>query len=311
MQSVFQTLAKVAPSDSSVLIVGESGTGKELCARAIHQRSRRAQGPFIKVNCGALTETLLESELFGHEKGAFTGAIKRKLGRFELADGGTLFLDEIGDVSPAMQLKLLRVLQEREFERVGGETTVKIDVRVVSATNKDLKAEVAAGRFREDLYYRLHVVPIQVPPLRERRADIALLCAHFIEKLGPKTNLRVRGIDDEALARLMAYRWPGNVRELENAIEQALVFADGETVAVAALPPFLRGEPSADTLDIPRGEMALPDILEDLERQLIQKAYTKAKGVKTETARLLGIKTSALYYKLEKYKIGTPEASEI
>ena len=310
MQGVFQTVSKVAPTDSAVLVTGESGTGKELVARAIHVRSRRAQGPFIKVNCGALTETLLESELFGHEKGSFTGAIKRKLGRFELADAGTLFLDEIGDISPAVQLKLLRVLQEKEFERVGGEQTIKVDVRVLSATNKDLKTEVANGRFREDLYYRLHVVPIHIPPLRERKGDIGILVAHFIGKLAPRTNPRVKSIADDALAQMLAYRWPGNVRELENAVEQALVFADGDTITPSALPAFLRGEPSGDRLEVPRGEMALPDILEDLERQLIQKAYDKARGVKTETARLLGIKTSALYYKLEKYKIGTRDPSE-
>jgi two-component system response regulator HydG len=310
MQAVFQTVARVAPTDSAVLISGESGTGKELVARAIHQRSRRAAAAFIKVNSGALPETLLESELFGHEKGSFTGAIKRKLGRFELADGGTLFLDEIGDISPTMQLKLLRVLQEKEFERVGGEETIKVDVRLVSATNKDLVAEVAAGRFREDLYYRLHVVPIVIPPLRERRDDIALLASHFVSKLAPKTNPAIEGIDDEALARLLAYRWPGNVRELENAIEQALVFADGRTISVVALPPHLRGDTQEGKLDIPRGQMTLPEILEDLERQLIQKAYDQARGVKTETARLLGIKTSALYYKLEKYKIGVRDPSE-
>jgi two-component system, NtrC family, response regulator HydG len=301
MQKVFRTVERVAPTDSSVFIHGESGTGKELVARAIHRLSKRAAGPFIKVNCGALTETLLESELFGHEKGAFTGAIKTKLGRFELADGGTLFLDEIGDVPLSMQVKLLRVLQEQEFERVGGEQSLKVDVRVISATHKDLDAEVAAGRFRQDFYYRLHVVPLTLPPLRERRDDIPLLAAHFIDKLGKKTNPAVRGIGDEALGRLMAYHWPGNVRELENAIEQALVFADGDSIGVAALPVFLQGG-GEDALEVPR-EMSLPDILEDLERQLILKAYKKAAGVKTETARLLGIKTSALYYKLEKYGI--------
>jgi two-component system response regulator HydG len=261
--------------------------------------------------------------LFGHEKGAFTGAIKRKLGRFELADGGTLFLDEIGDISPAMQTKLLRVLQEREFERVGGEASIKVDVRVVSATNKDLAKEVAEGRFREDLYYRLQVVPITISPLRERKGDIPLLVEHFIARLAPKTNPRVRGIDDAALSRLLAYRWPGNVRELENVIEQSLVFSDGDRVAPEALPVALRGDDDGgahggggngggassargggDRLPVPSGEMALPDLLDDLERQLILKAYTQAKGVKTETARLLGIKTSALYYKLEKYGIG-------
>jgi len=302
MQRVFRTVEKVAPTDSSVFIAGESGTGKELVARACHNLSKRASGPFIKVNCGALTETLLESELFGHEKGAFTGAVKTKLGRFELAHGGTLFLDEIGDVPLSMQVKLLRVLQEQEFERVGGEQTIKVDVRVVSATHKNLDEEVAAGRFRQDFYYRLHVVPLLLPPLRERREDIPLLVQHFIEKLAPKTNPAVRGMADDALGRLMAYAWPGNVRELENAIEQALVFADGNTIGVAALPAFLQGGEGDERLEVPR-EMSLPDILEDLERQLILKAYRKAGGVKTETARLLGIKTSALYYKLDKYKI--------
>jgi two-component system response regulator HydG len=304
MQSVFRVIEKVAPTDSSVLIAGESGTGKELVARAIHTGSRRAKGAFIKVNCGALTETLLESELFGHEKGAFTGAIKRRLGRFELADGGTLFLDEIGDVSATLQLKLLRVLQEREFERVGGETTVSVDVRVISATNKNLQQEVASGRLREDLYYRLHIVPLTIPPLRDRREDVPILVNHFIQKLAPRTNPRVHGIDDGALGRLMSHAWPGNVRELENVIEQALVFTDGDRITIAALPETIRGQES-ESLALPKGEMTLPEILEDLERQLILRAFHKAAGVKTETARLLGIKTSALYYKLDKYGIGT------
>ncbi len=302
MAQVRRTVEKIAATDTTVFIAGESGTGKELVARAIHRLSKRAGAPFIKVNCGALTETLLESELFGHEKGAFTGAIKQKLGRFELADGGTLFLDEVGDVPPAMQVKLLRALQEQEFERVGGEHPVKVDVRVVSATNKDLDAEVAAGRFRQDLFFRLHVLPVKLPALRERREDIPTLVAHFIRKLGPKTNPRVRAISDAALGRIMAYHWPGNVRELENAIEQALVFAEGDEIAPAALPQFLQGGNEDDRLDV-RHEMSLPEILDDLERQLILKAYNKAGKVKTETARLLGIKTSALYYKLEKYGI--------
>jgi two-component system, NtrC family, response regulator HydG len=310
MRAVFQAIEKVAPTDASVYIYGESGTGKELVARAIHARSKRASGPFVKVNCGALTETLLESELFGHERGAFTGAVKRKLGRFELADKGTLFLDEIGDVTPALQLKLLRVLQEREFERVGGEETIKVDVRVLSATHKDIKAEVAAGRFREDLFYRLHVVPCAVPPLRERKEDIPRLVAHFIRKLAPRTNPGIdldKGITDGALARLCAYHWPGNVRELENVIEQSLVFSEGSEIDVGALPGALRGG-ADNTLAVPSGEMTLPEILEDLERQLILRAYEKSGGVKTETARLLGIKTSALYYKLEKYGIGVIES---
>jgi two-component system, NtrC family, response regulator HydG len=302
MIAVRRIVEKVAASDTTVFIAGESGTGKELIARAIHRLGKRANGPFIKVNCGALTETLLESELFGHEKGAFTGAIKQKLGRFELADGGTLFLDEIGDVPPAMQVKLLRALQEQEFERVGGEAPIKVDVRVISATNKHLDAEVASGRFRQDLFFRLHVLEVPLPPLRERREDIPLLVSHFVAKLGPKTNPRVRAVGDAALGRIMAYHWPGNVRELENAIEQALVFAEGDEIQPSALPQFLQGGAEDDRLAVPR-ELSLPEILDDLERQLILKAYAKAAQVKTETARLLGIKTSALYYKLEKYGI--------
>jgi len=303
MRRVFKTIEKVATTDSSVFIYGESGTGKELVARAIHQMSRRKDNAFVKVNCGALTETLLESELFGHEKGAFTGAIKTKLGRFELADGGTLFLDEIGDVPAAMQVKLLRALQEQEFERVGGEASLKVDVRVISATNKNLDKEVAEGRFREDLFYRIKIIPVEIPPLRDRRDDVPILVTHFIEKLSPRTNPAIVGIADDALGRLMAYGWPGNVRELENVIEQALVFAEGREIAVGALPAFLQGDADEDRLDVPK-ELTLPEILEDLERQLILKAFQKASGVKTETARLLGIKTSALYYKLDKYGIG-------
>jgi two-component system response regulator HydG len=304
MKRIAAIVERVAPTDTAVAIFGESGTGKELVARAIHDRSKRAKGPFIKVNCGALAETLLESELFGHERGAFTGAVKRKLGRFELADGGTLFLDEIGDVSPAMQTKLLRVLQEQEFERVGGETPVKVDVRVVSATNKDLQKEVEAGRFREDLYYRLQVIPIVLPPLRERRDDIPLLVEHFVRRLAPKTNPEVRGVEPATMERLTAYRWPGNVREFGNVIEQALVFTDGPLIPPTALPEALRpvGLPrpeAAAAVALPSlgaGEaVALPDLLDDLEKQLILKAYEQAKGVKTET--------SALYYKLEKYGI--------
>ncbi len=314
MRKVHEAITRVAKTDAAVAIFGESGTGKELVARAIHNLSRREKGPFIKVNCGALAETLLESELFGHERGAFTGAVKRRLGRLELADGGTLFLDEIGEISAAMQVKLLRVLQEGTFERVGGEQTVKVDLRVLSATHRDLSRLIAEGRFREDLFYRLQVVPITVPPLRERRADIPELARHFIAKLAPRTNPKVSGISDEALALLMAYPFPGNVRELENAIEQALVFADGPVLSAAALPATISGpaqdrghgqEGEGGGLTVPglSGTISLPEILDDLEKQLILKAYRQAKGVKTETARLLGIKPSALYYKLEKYGI--------
>ena len=308
MRKVFALVDRVAPTETSVAIYGESGTGKELVAHAIHSRSRRKDKPFIKVNCAALVETLLESELFGHEKGAFTGAIRRKPGRFELADGGTLFLDEIGDISPSMQTRLLRVLQEKEFERVGGEQTVKVDVRVLTATHRDLGKEVAEGRFREDLFYRLQVVPVSIPPLRDRRTDIAMLAEHFVRKLAPRANPAVKSISAAALDQLMAYRFPGNVRELENVIEQALVFTDGTEVTPGALPEAVRAAGSkpalsSSDLDLGSPDRALPDVLDDLERQLILKAYTRAQGVKTETARLLGVKTSALYYKLEKYGI--------
>ena len=304
MRRVLDTIARIAAADSTVYIYGESGTGKELVARAIHRNSRRAAGPFIKVNCGALAENLLESELFGHERGSFTHAHKRKLGRFELADGGTLFLDEIGDVSPTIQLKLLRVLQEREFERVGGEDTVKVDVRVISATNRDLRAAVEAGTIREDLFYRLHIVPITLPPLRDRPEDIPPLARHFITKLRPRTGSRATHLTDPALDLLRAYPWPGNVRELENAIEQSLVFCDGETLGPLDLPAHVRGAPTGTLFDLPNDDRPLPEILETLEKQLIERAYTESEGVKTECARLLGIKTSALYYKLEKYGIG-------
>jgi two-component system response regulator HydG len=306
VQRLLGQVRRAAATGATVHIHGESGTGKELVARMLHALSPRASGPFVVVHCAALAETLLESELFGHEKGAFTGAVKRKLGRFELADGGTLFLDELGEISPSIQTKLLRVLQERELQRVGGEETVKVDVRVVSATHRDLKAEVAAGRFREDLYYRLHVVPLVLPPLRERPEDVPLLARHFVAKHGPRINRSVTGLSEGALRALTRYAWPGNVRELENCVEQALVFAEGQLLEERDLPAHLHGEAaraalSHGKLPVPSGDRPLPDILEELERQLIERAYTQARGVKTETARLLGIKTSALYYKLEKY----------
>jgi two-component system response regulator HydG len=306
IQKLLNQVRRAAATDATVFIHGESGTGKELVARMLHELSPRAQGPFIVTHCAALAETLLESELFGHERGAFTGAVKRKLGRFELADGGTLFLDELGEISPAVQTKLLRVLQEREVQRVGGEDTIKVDVRVIAATHRDLKAEVAAGRFREDLYYRLVVVPLELPPLRERPEDIGTLARHFVAKHGPRINPKVKGLTSAAVSALGRYAWPGNVRELENAIEQSLVFAEGSELDEKDLPAFLHGPAaraaqSQGALPVPHGDRPLPDILEDLERQLIERAYEKAKRVKTETARLLGIKTSALYYKLEKY----------
>ncbi len=315
MNRLVSQIRRAAGTDATVIVHGESGTGKELVARMLHELSPRKASPFISTHCAALAESLLESELFGHERGAFTGAVKRKLGRFELADGGTIFLDEIGEISASVQTKLLRVLQEREIQRVGAEDTVKVDVRVVCATHRDLKAEVAAGRFREDLYYRLHVVPLTVPPLRERPEDIAVLARHLVGKHSRKVNSPVLSISQGALDALRRYAWPGNVRELENAIEQSLVFCEHTELGESDLPAFLqlasvRASRAEGLLPVPQGDRPLPEILEDLERQLIERAYARANQVKTETARLLGIKTSALYYKLEKYGFIKPGESD-
>ncbi|MBZ0271036.1 sigma-54 dependent transcriptional regulator [bacterium] len=301
LADIQKTVEKVARGDSTVYIHGESGVGKELIARAIHEKSPRHDKPFIKVNCSALAEGVMESELFGHERGSFTGAVKRKVGRFELADGGTLFLDEIGDISPAMQLKLLRVLQEREFERVGGQQTLQVDVRIICATNKDLKEEVARGAFREDLFYRLHIIPIYVPPLRERREDVGLLVHHFLKKLGPRTRKKIANIDEPAMKALAEYSWPGNIRELENVIEQTMVLCEGQVIHRDDLPSFVTRDEGVHAYRSFLGERPLNEILEDIERGLIKEAYEKSGKVKTETAKLLGVKTSALYYKLEKY----------
>ena len=302
MQDVFRMLQKVAPTDSSVIIYGESGTGKELVARAIHKNSSRASGPFIRVNCGALTETLLESELFGHEKGAFTGALKRKLGRFELAHRGAIFLDEIGDISPALQIKLLRVLQEKEFERVGGEETVNVDVRFIAATHRNLKEEVAAGRFREDLYYRLHIVPINLPPLRQRADDLPVLVNHFLQRLGHELRKLNLKIELPALEMMKNYHWPGNVRELGNVLERAAVLCEAEHITVADLPPLVKDRSAV--FQLPNENLDLNQTLEDVERALIERAMSHAHGVKAEAARLLGIKATTLLYKLEKYGMG-------
>ncbi len=301
LEKIMKTVEKVAHGDSTVYIEGESGVGKELIARAIHQLSPRNDKPFIKVNCSALAEGVMESELFGHEKGSFTGAIRRKIGRFELADGGTLFLDEIGDISPTIQLKLLRVLQEREFERVGGQTTLTVDVRIICATNKNLIEEVKTGTFREDLYYRLHIIPITVPPLRERKEDIPQLVDHFIKKLAGRTRKDIDSVDEKAIEALTGYYWPGNIRELENVIEQTMVLCDGQVIVKEDLPSFIFSDPEEGGRRSQLGEKPLTEILEDLERRLIKEAFDKTGKVKTETAKLLGIKTSALYYKLEKY----------
>jgi len=299
MRKVFEKIEKVARTDSSVIIYGESGTGKELVARALHYRSPRREGPFVKVNCAALAEGVLESELFGHEKGAFTGAIRRKKGKFELANTGTIFLDEVGDIPPAIQVKLLRVLQEKEIERVGGEGPIKVDVRIVAATNRDLPKMVEEGKFREDLFYRLHVIPIYLPPLRERKEDIPELVRHFLRKKCAQLGRKVPEVDPKALELLMEYDWPGNVRELENVLERAIVLCEGDRIGPSDLPLLVERE--GDVLRVPEGEVPLPEMLESLEKQLIERALEKARGVKAEAARILGIKTSTLYYKMEKY----------
>jgi DNA-binding NtrC family response regulator len=293
MRAVFEWIERVASSDSTLMIYGESGTGKELVARAIHSASTRAEAPFIKVNCGGLPETLLDTELFGHERGAFTGAERRRRGRFELAQGGTLFLDEIG---------LLRVLQEREIERVGGETTIPVDVRIVAATNATPETLKANPEFREDLFYRLHVVPVTLPPLRERRDDIPLLACHFIGKLRDRTRSQVTGISDEAMALLEVYDWPGNVRELENVIERALVLARDPVITPSDLPAL---EPEAARVANPT-EGTLQESVEAYEREMIRRSLAQARGVKAEAARLLGIPPATLHYKLQKYGIDSP-----
>lgn len=302
MQEVYRTLEKVAPTDASVLIYGESGTGKELIARAIHKLSPRKDKPFIRVNCGALVETLLESELFGHEKGSFTGAVKRKKGRFELAHLGSIFLDEIGDISANMQLKLLRVLQEKEFERVGSEETIQVDVRIMAATNKNLSEQVQQGKFREDLYYRLHIIPIYLPSLREKHEDIPLLVHHFLNKLTTELNKSPKKITDQAMEKLLSYHWPGNIRELENVLERAVVLCGREFIDIQDL-PLLNAATSdrlpSDIMD--RFRMNLNDTLFAVEKQLIEKAMHETNGNKSQAAKLLGIQTSLLYYKLEKY----------
>jgi len=307
MRRVLDQVRRIASTDATVLVLGESGTGKELVARAIHDGGPRRDRPFVSISCAAIPEGLLESELFGHERGAFTGAVKRKLGRFELADGGTLFLDEVGELAPSIQVKLLRVLQERRIERVGGEGSIEVDVRLVSATNRDLAKMVADGRFREDLYYRLAVVPVRLPPLRERPGDVEELAQVFLRRAAPRMGRRVTGFSPAALELLRRHRWPGNVRELQNLVEQALVFADGPEIRAEDLPEGLRRPAPAAGLPIPTGDRSLPDVLDDLERELVLAAMEKARGVKAEAARLLGIKPSALYYKLDKYGIARDE----
>ncbi|MCU7491734.1 MAG: sigma-54-dependent transcriptional regulator [Bacteroidota bacterium] len=298
MKSVFSIVDQVALSDSTVLIEGESGTGKELIARAIHRKSNRSLNPFIKINCGALNENLLESELFGHEKGSFTGAYKLKKGRFELADSGTLFLDEIGDVSPSMQVKLLRVLQEGEFERVGGEVTIKTDVRIIAATNRDLKKMIQEEKFRQDLYYRLSVIPVTLPPLRERKEDIPLLADFFLKRQSQRYKQPFKTISNEGLSLMLNYSWPGNIRELENLIERLFVISTAEEIDTSLIGHYLCGN---NPLKAPYEALPLEDALYELEKNMITDAMKKAGGVKNRAAKILGISTSVLYYKLEKF----------
>ena len=297
MSQVFEIVQQVAPTRATVLISGETGTGKELIAHAIHNLSPRKNGPFIAVHAAALSPTLLESELFGHEKGAFTGAVERRIGRFELADGGTLFLDEIGEIDPAVQVKLLRVLEERAFERVGGAKTLNVDVRLIAASNKDLKKLVSEGKFRDDLFYRLSVVTIALPPLRERREDIPLLVNGFLRQTATENNKDVREITQEAVNVLMAYDWPGNVRELRNTIEQMVVLARGERLTLRDVPAAIRGGADLTKISVVRTGMTV----EEAERQLIIQALKEMGGNRTRAAEKIGMSRRTLHRKLKKY----------
>jgi two-component system response regulator AtoC len=300
VQDLIRTLERVAESKSTVLVTGETGTGKELAARAIHARSAQKERPLIKVNCAAIPEPLLESELFGHVKGAFTGATANRRGRFALADGGTIFLDEIGTLGLPVQAKLLRVLQEREFEPVGSERTQSVDVRVIAATNRDLRAMAADGRFQEDLYYRLSVIPIVLPPLRDRTEDIPLLVEHFLRKHAQRLGRRIEGIEPGVMLRLVSYRWPGNVRELENTIERAVVLAAGPVVDASAL-SILDPVPGPATSGLP--SLRLHENVEWAERESVRRALAQAGGVKKDAAEILGISQRAMSYYLGKYRL--------
>ncbi|HET6922623.1 MAG TPA: sigma-54 dependent transcriptional regulator [Anaeromyxobacteraceae bacterium] len=325
MRQVYEVIGKVADSPSTVLVSGESGTGKELVAQALHRGSQRRDKPLIKVNCAAIPKDLVESELFGYEKGAFTGAVGSKPGRFELADGGTLFLDEIGEIPLEMQVKLLRALQESEFERVGGIKTIRVDVRLITATNRDLKALVAEGRFREDLYYRLNVVPMALPPLRDRKEDIPLLVQHFIEKYDRRLGKKVERVDDEAMQVLLRYPWPGNIRELENLVERSVLFADGPVIAAVHLPDSLREKAPGPPVPIaavgPLGAIAAPsgasmkEIVRqaqaELERELIARALEETRGNVTRAAKRLQISRKSLQIKMKELGLrGTEERDE-
>jgi two-component system NtrC family response regulator len=310
MEEVMGLVARVAPSQATVLIRGESGTGKELIANAIHYASPRSSKPLVKVNCSAIPEPLLESELFGHEKGAFTGALQRRIGRFEEAEGGTVFLDEIGDLSPAIQVKLLRILQEKEFQRVGSNVNLKADVRVITATHRNLEEAIKKERFREDLYYRLNVITIPLPSLRERRGDIPLLIDHFLKKYSKLNHKTVSDISKEARSLLLRYPYPGNVRELENLIERSVVLSRGEVITTQDLPFHLKEEKPEGSLPLPGGEKRLPEILEEVERDRIVKALHQHQGVQTKAAESLGLSERMLRYKMKKYGIRFSEVKQ-
>ena len=295
-----QLLQQVAPTAVTVLLSGETGTGKELAAIALHQLSPRASGPFVRLHCAALAESLLESELFGHERGAFTGAVARRPGRFEHADGGTLFLDEIGEIPLTTQVKLLRFLQEREFERVGGNETIRVDVRLIAATNRDLRAEVAAGRFREDLFHRLHIVHLELPPLRERRSDVRLLAEALLERMARHHARSIDGFTAEALGLLLSHPWPGNVRELENAIERAVVMSSDRWIRPEHLQPVLAG---GDVRERPGPGLAIPGAtLAEIERFAILRTLESVGGSTSRAARMLGISTRKIQYRLREYR---------
>jgi Nif-specific regulatory protein len=299
MRSVYYNIDQVASSATTVLIRGESGTGKELVAKALHEKSDRAKRNFIKFNCAALPDSIIESELFGHEKGAFTGALAMRKGRFELADGGTIFLDEIGDVSPAVQVKLLRALQEREFERVGSQETKHVDVRVLAATSRDLEGMIADGSFREDLYYRLNVFPIYMPPLRERKCDILLLADHFIEKNSKIQGVKPARISSAAIDALVSYHWPGNVRELENCMERAVLLSKGKSIKANHLPPTLQRKSPSES----RETATLADSVDALERELITDALKETQSNMAEAARRLGLTERKMGLRVKKYDI--------
>ena len=303
MMELFRTIGKIADYKTTVLVIGESGVGKELVARAIHRRGNRQNGPFVAINCGAIPENLLESELFGHKKGAFTDATADRRGLFEEANGGTLFLDEIGELPLALQVKLLRVLQEETIRRLGDVKDVKTDVRIIAATHRDLQAEVKAGRFREDLFYRLNVLPIPLPPLRERKEDIPLLIDHFLARNNARLGTQIRGLDAEAKKALIDYAWPGNVRELENTIERAMVLADSDQLHVQDLPERVREARDPVQMQLASGELSIKKTTRIIEEVLIRRALQKTKGNRTRAAEILEISHRALLYKLKDYKI--------